>query len=212
MKGLLMKEFMILKKSIGSYLLLTVFFVFMALYMRSTFYIQGVLIISMSMQITSTMIYDSNSGWDKYVLTMPLNRRLIVLSKYVLTLLLLVAALLLGTGMSLVFTVVFSSIDATISSILGVSAALFLLLLFVYSILLPLIFKIGVEKSRIFMFLIIFIPVILVLEVVPALPEIVVEFANSHLILLAAGAAVILMAFYCASYFVSLSIYRKEEF
>ena len=117
------------------------------------------------------MTYDHMAGWDKYVLTMPVDRKTVVLSKYITTLLWAVIALVVGGVSGVALSQVPAVKGEGLPEILAVSAALFCMALFIYGIMLPLIFKFGVERARSFMFIVILIPVAAVIGLSKIIPE-----------------------------------------
>lgn len=83
MSGLLVKEYYTLRRYFKQYILLYIFFGVISIYMESLIYFQAMVTMSMSMLIFTGMSYDAMAGWDKFVMTMPVSRKEVVLSKYV---------------------------------------------------------------------------------------------------------------------------------
>ena len=100
----------------------------------------------------TALAYDERSNWEQMAAVMPYSTRDIVLGKYVFGWLCIAAAavlsLLLQAALSLVSSRVFSPAMMVMSALGG---------LCILSISLPVMFRFGVEKGRMAMFLIIFL-------------------------------------------------------
>ena len=162
MSGLLVKEYYTLRRYFKQYILLYIFFGVISIYMESLIYFQAMVTMSMSMLIFTGMSYDAMAGWDKFVMTMPVSRKEVVLSKYVSCVIYAASALII----SIIFSVIVNSIhpigNSSLMPMLAMAATLCCLIFIIYSILLPMIFKLGVEKTRILMIAIIMIPIFII--------------------------------------------------
>lgn len=213
MSGLLVKEFSVLKRYGRQYVILFIFFAAFSFYLKSPTYMQSMLTMVLAMLTFTGMTYDHMAGWDKYVLTMPVERKTVVLSKYITTLLWAVIALVIGGVSGVVLSQVPAVKGEGLPEILAVSAALFCMALFIYGIMLPLIFKFGVERARSFMFIVILIPVAAVIGLSKIIPEQMIHsFLNNYALFLIIGIAVFCIALYMISYVISVKIYAKKEF
>lgn len=212
MTGLLSKEFYTLKRYALSYGAALVMFLMLSIMMGSAMYLQSMLTMSLGMLTLTGMTYDKMYGWDKLVLTMPVKRSQIVLSKYIANIIMGIVALTLSTGIGVV-VVHFFKMEEESSEILLITAVLLLaVLLLVYAIILPLIYKMGVERARIFMVMVVMVPVLFISLIVDYIPESWILFIGEHVVLsgsLFVGAAVLC---YVVSYFVSVKIYKAKEF
>ena len=163
MSGLLAKEYYVLRRYMRQYVFLFIFFGALSIYMNSVTYFQAMVTMSMSMLIFTGMSYDAASGWDRFVLTMPVSRKDVVRSKYVSCLIYAVIAIGASTLCSIIINTIYPMEDGVLM-VLGIVAVTLLCLIFIiYSILLPMIFKLGVEKSRILMIAVIMIPIFIML-------------------------------------------------
>ena len=102
----------------------------------------------------TAMAYDERSKWDQLAAMMPYSVRDIVLSKYLLGWLCCGTAALFSLLVQLVQTVLGSPLAAfsPTDNLIGFCASLYVL-----SITLPLMFRFGVERGRLVMFLLIFL-------------------------------------------------------
>lgn len=204
MRGLILKDLMNLKRHSRIYLVLIIFYFILGVLggNKDMFNIMMVMGVAVMLPITA-LAYDERSKWDKYALTMPISRNKLVLSKYILTLILLVAAFIVCVLTSIFFT------DTSFTEIVLVNLVTFSIGILMMSFILPIMFKFGVEKGRILMMIILFTPtaIIMLLSKV-GVSNINEETLNMYINYLPIVAIVILIL----SVFISLSINRKKEF
>ena len=147
MKGLLLKDFYQVIRYCRSYLLICLVFLGLSLFAPDSnafFTVYPCLLASM---IPVTLIsYDTASRWEVMSLTLPYSRFQLVTAKYLVGLLCEMAVLLLTVlcqGLNMAAAGVFSATE------LGeLGATLFTISLLLPALMLPLIFKLGVEKGR----------------------------------------------------------------
>ena len=141
MKALLKKDIFCVLKSMKVFLLVIALFAVIPGYSASSF-----AIIYAAMLPLTALAYDERSKWDVLAATMPYSPRQIVLSKYTLGLLGVLAALMLTLAAQAVTNP--GRFDGeTIFSMLCIACVGVLMLL----ISLPLAFRFGVEKGRLFL-------------------------------------------------------------
>ncbi|NLN15583.1 MAG: ABC-2 transporter permease [Tissierellia bacterium] len=161
MKGLILKDIYNLRRSLNTFI---IFILAYSIFSYATGNIAMLMVMSvflMSSMAISSIVYDDLAKWDIYALTMPVTRRQMVLSKYILQLLLsLISALTAGFCALLVTSLRGDLIG--LSTILDISLdayIAFLASLVYLSVNLPLIYKFGVEHARLLMFGTLFIPI-----------------------------------------------------
>ncbi|MGI6366345.1 MAG: ABC-2 transporter permease [Bacillota bacterium] len=202
MKGLILKDLLNLKAQYKVFVVMILFFVVFAL-MGDSHDTLGVILTMITIMLPITALaYDERSQWDKYALTMPVSRRDLVLSKYLLGLLL--------AGASLIVNIAFQILSGpgltgtAVSSCLGGGCGA----IFALSLILPVMFKFGVEKGRLVLMLAMFFPLgIMFLGRGKNLPMPGPEVM--HILPYAAGAALVLIFLF--SLVISLRIYRFKE-
>lgn len=152
MIGLLLKDFYSLRQYGKTMLFMLVFFAFLSAGMDNpaSFFGGFMIIMSMMMAIYS-FSYDNLAKWDRFGLSLPVTRTEVVAGKYLLCLLLCLLGDILSFLLSSVI-LTFKPVEGFglkehLYSLIGISAVG----IFLFSILLPLIFKFGVEKSRLFL-------------------------------------------------------------
>lgn len=212
MSGLLVKEYYTLRRYLKQYILLFIFFGVLSVYLDSAIYFQAMVTMSMCMLVFTGMSYDSTAGWDKYVMTMPVSRKDVVLSKYVSCVIYAASAIVVSTVFSIIINRIHPMEDGGLMLMTTVAATLLCLIFIIYSILLPMIFKLGVEKTRILMIAVIMIPVFAILGTAEYMPESVLDFIEQHAAIFGAAGVIMSVLIYSISYFISMSIFSKKEF
>ncbi len=209
MRGLLLKDLINLKTYGRSVILIvTVFTAFAFFSDDSSFTTTFISILFAIMAITS-MSYDELAKWNIYALSMPISRKELVLEKYLLAFILVC----LGVAISLII--------AVIPVFMGNKADLLMLMLTVLTsgsvalimltILLPLVYKFGIEKSRIILFIVLFIPSIL-LAILAQTGLIMPNKATDILIItLLQILPIVALVLFVASYFISVAIFNNKE-
>ena len=100
MIGLILKDIYNLKKQSKIYLILLVFYFFMGMANRSISMFGTMLSVLAAMLPVTAMAYDEKNNWERYALTMPLSRKDMVLSRYILGLLFAFIAFIISMASS----------------------------------------------------------------------------------------------------------------
>ena len=202
MKGIVVKDLLTLKSSMKTVVLIVVLFGVMGAKSGSAYMSTFASVYAAILPMTC-MAFDERSRFNRYAVIMPVNLRDIVLSKYVVGLILAVAATVVATAMT-----VFAggSIGETVAASIAIPMVY-------HSILLPLMFKFGVEKSRIIVLAGVVVPAVGIsfLEesgrlngVINALDSVQVSSALAY-------GAMVLIVIYTASVLISLAVCRNKE-
>ena len=150
MKGLILKDLYTLKGYGKQYFLVFAFMVLWAVFMKTPGFITIYAVMMGSMLVVSTMSVDESTSFERYVLTMPINTRTLVKSKYILLLITTLAGLLVSLAFYLIITmttIVKENLFVPVDEWAGVLAAVTLFIV-ADAIALPFMFKLGAEKSR----------------------------------------------------------------
>ena len=166
MIGLIAKDFLVMRKTLMSYLTLVVLYIVLAYLdlFDYGFIIAFIQVVLATLPI-SAFAYDELAKWDRYAMSLPLGRSGVVRARYLFVLaltLLTVAAGLAGTAL-LYLTHQSDPLEMFVT--LMVSTTIGLL---IPTILLPLSYKLGPERARPFLYAIVFIPTIAVVLLVKA--------------------------------------------
>lgn len=148
MKAFIKKDLLLVKGNFKT--IFVVFLVFTVMSFQKEMNISFLLSLISVMIFMTTFSYDEYNKWDAYAITLPGGRRNLVKGKYMATVLILLITTILSALVSMIGSSVDHSmnIENILSTLLGSVAGVVLLL----SILYPLIFKYGIEKGRIGLF------------------------------------------------------------
>ena len=209
MKGLLLKDFLMIKGNVRSVLLFLVVFCLIALE-GNDFLLFVPALISFMMFMT-TFSYDEYNKWDPYAITLTVKRKEIVFAKYLGSFILLFFSLIITFLVALGIGIYNQNFDLqkTFTLLLGCGASI----LFLQDIVYPLFIKFGVEKGRIGLFVGIFLLSFLLgwilKNVSISIPQDIYSFVVSYLPWIL---AVFLLILTIGSYEISKKIYTKKEF
>lgn len=211
MKGLILKDLLNLKGNVKFILLFIIMFGFMSsLGDGNVNNFIGVIIVLCTTMIVSTFSYDDLNKWDSYVLTMPIKRNDIVLSKY-LTMLIFS---FIGVLVSLIVSVIIGYFKNTLvlNETLLINALILSVSVCFGSLILPLVYKFGTERARLLMILCFLVPT-LALLVFKSILENISSPISIEIIFntLAYSLPFIATFLFVVSYFISSKIYSKKE-
>ena len=160
MTGLIMKDILVMRKALTSYLFIMVLYAVMALLdiFNFGFIITFVQVMLMVLPITA-FAYDEQAKWDRYAMSLPLGRSKVVGARYLFVLVLALCTFSLALfGIAIISLLQQEDLVEMLLTLM-VSASIGLL---VPAIILPLNYKLGAERARPYLYTVIFIPVIVV--------------------------------------------------
>ncbi len=164
------------------------------------------------MIMISSFSYDNYNKWDAYSISLPNGRKNSVKSKYITTILLTLIVSIITTLLSFAISYVNNktiNYEQILVTMLGVIFGTLLVLTFMY----PIIYKFGVEKARIGIFLLVFGIVIIgsLLANYIDLSNVLkfLSFLEDYLIIILIMVAIIMVY---VSYKISEKIFIKKEF
>lgn len=149
MKGLLLKDFKLVKLQKNFFFMIIAVAVGLTIINNDATFMLGFLTFVMSMFTLSTISYDEFDNGNAFLFTLPVSRKSYVVEKYVFS-------LLLGGGswvLAVLFAVVFSIIQGTVSvlEVVMAAVAIFMIMLMIQAAMIPFQLKFGGEKGRIAM-------------------------------------------------------------
>lgn len=153
MLGLIKKDILMIKSNFKVFGILLIFYIIMAF--NGQMDLSFLLPFMSIMIMISTFSYDEYNKWNAYACTLPNGRKNVVLAKYLSTLIMIIITTIIITISSIIISYTRTKIinyDEIFGTILGVTFATVLLEAIFY----PSIYKFGVEKSRIGIFVVIF--------------------------------------------------------
>ena len=138
MKGLILKDLLILKNQMRNILIVILGFIILSLIMKNYFYIAFIIPFYIVMFVISTFSYDELNNSNTYIVALPYDRKTIVKSRYLLSLISIITAFLIGLILSLIIPMFNSNMDfmstfaSTSASIIEVILVIALLMPFFY--------------------------------------------------------------------------------
>lgn len=208
MNGLIRKDLLLIKGSLKTAVLLFIVFILLAINGNGNFaFIPAFISVMLFM---STFSYDEFNHFDAYAITMPNGKASIVKAKYIASIILVLIACLVTFVICFVIGYIQNNLDLNelFYTILGSGFAITLFQALIY----PFIFKFGIEKGRIGIFIGVFLIVAIIgyiLEKGIQLPTNVITFVNQYFLILC---PVILIICLFISYIISKRIYLKKQF
>jgi len=161
MTGLILKDFLVLRKAILSYVGVIVIYAVLAFFdiFQFSFIISFLQIMLMVMPL-SAVAYDEQAKWDRYAMALPIGRSAVVRARYLFVVLL--SLLVLAVGLATAAVLWIARLEDPVEFILTalVTAAIGLL---IPSILLPLSYKLGAERARPYLYAIVLIPTVAIM-------------------------------------------------
>ena len=218
MKAMLYADWLNFRQSLRSMLLILVVFAFAAFaWSGPMFFIMIVVMLSIMLPAT-LCASDQAYGWDKLSLSLPILRREVVGSKYLIGLLANLALCALAAAMTVIYSAVDASVPLT-ENLLGLFCGEIISLLLM-GLMLAITFKFGVEKSRYMLIAVVWIPILVMAAIVKLdiIPGMVEAFDQGFNQLVAAPTCLPLavsllacLALYVAFYAVSVHTYQQKE-
>lgn len=209
MIGLIKKDLLMIKNNLK--LVSIIFIVFFIMAIQGEVELSFVPAMISVMLFMSTFSYDEYNKWDAYAITLPNGRNNVVLSKYLATLILITISIIITIGLNIIVGLINNNLDY--ESILSTMSGCFFGIILIEAIIYPFIFKYGIEKGRIGLFIGSFILVALIsliskTENINKLTNIISFFEAYWYIIL----PILFTAFLYLSYRISNKIYLKKEF
>ena len=188
MKGLLLKDFYLLKRFGRIYALMLVAYTIISLFADSAGFIMGINVSMFSLLPFTLISQDSACRWEGYAVTSPVSRRDIAVEKYIV-----VAGMwVIGLVITLAVGVITNLIDPEsfpMEETWGTMVGLTVMIFVNNSITIPALLKFGPEKARFVMMGALIIPMIGVVALIEIIPE---ALGMAGILLGAAGVLLIL--------------------
>lgn len=222
MKGLIIKDLLQLKSYFKTLIIFMFIFVCVSLEPENTS-TDGILTIMMTLGLgmfgMATFSYDEMAKANKYILTFPLTKKEVVLSKYVLQIILTLTGAILGSILSVIISLVLSKNIPNFIDLISIALGGLFGIGLVESIQMPCFYKMGAEKGRIYMFIITVIVAFIAGGIITLGEKVINNFSidlNSISNVLETFLPLVLLGLvlleYFISYKISYKIYSKKEF
>ena len=148
MTGLILKDFLILRKTLRTYLLFLVVYVGLAFSgVWSPEFVSGFVMILTAMLPMNVFSYDKQAKWDTYGLALPVGRTKTVAARYICSLLLCLASVVLVTAAGLVMYAAGRLENPGEYLITGAVCGLIAVLM--NAVMLPFLYKFGPDRARV---------------------------------------------------------------
>lgn len=222
MKAMLYADWMNFRQSIRSILFVLVVFALSAFAFSGPMFFNFTVVFLSIMVPTTLFAADQAYGWNRLSLSMPILRRDVVGSKFVIGALVNVVLLAVSTVLTVVYVLAGATgnpsaeLMENLAGILACEAIAFLMM----GILMALSFKFGIEKGRYIIMACVWVPVlgVFLLERLPWFETPLHAAGNwlntageVQISLLLAAALAAALAVYAVCYFISVRIYQKKE-
>ena len=216
MKGLIIKDLCVLKNQMKTLLLVLAFFIIFSIINEDATFILFLVPFYMIMILITTFNYDEFNKWDSYCNSLPLSRKEIVKSKYILFNATSLIVLILGILASFIIPsfIENTTFESLFASIIGVAFGICL----VISLLIPFYYKFGSSKGRIMLFLCIVLLALLIGAITSLdifnnkeLMNIINSLNNLSLGMFTLLLIIVTVIIMTISYYISVRIYNNKE-
>lgn len=210
MKSLILKDLYCIRgyfKQVGLVLLLMSG---MGIVMRSMSVVSFMLVFMSMSLVQSCMYMDEKNKWERYALTLPIRKKDVVKSKYILLLLMGGAAEVFAILLNMTISILFHMkvLEAVVAA-----AVVFVVYLYVFSLSIPASFKLGADKARYIVMAVIVIPSVLLSVLVRLFPSLnEISPTDAQVMGFCLGGVLMGILLFLVSYRVSLRIYGEKEF
>lgn len=209
MLGLIKKDFLQIKNN--SKLIIVMLFVFFIMALQGEFDVSFIPPFIVVMLFMTTFSYDEYNKWNSYAITLPSGRKSIVKSKYIASLILVIITVIIAFLLNFLVSIINNKMDFV--NIISIMMGSMFATILIQSIMYPFIFKFGMEKGRIALFVLSFI----IVGIVGLFSEVLNVNVSKNVILLFNNYWFVFIPLVCIvglliSYKISENIYLKKEF
>ena len=152
MSGLIVKDFLILRKTLRSYLLILAIYVAVAFlgYWPDSF-VGGFMMVMVAMLPMNVFAYDKQAKWDVYGLSLPVGRTKTVAARYLAVLIMFAASAVLTTVLGVALNIA-GRMEERLEEYLLSCAICVVIAMLINAVMLPLLYKFGPERARMMFF------------------------------------------------------------
>ena len=152
MTGLILKDLLILRKTLRSYLLILAIYVAVAFAgYWSASSVGGFMMVMVAMLPMNVFAYDKQAKWDVYGLSLPVGRTKTVAARYLAVLIMFAASAVLTTVLGVALNIA-GRMEERLEEYLLSCAICVVIAMLINAIMLPLLYKFGPEQARIMLF------------------------------------------------------------
>lgn len=209
MKGLLLKDLYMANKYCRAFLLIVFVFIGSSFFGDNSIFFTTYPIMISGMIPVTLLGYDERSKWSEYCETLPYSKAMIVSEKYLIGLILQICVIILSAISQAVRMNISNSFS--LSSFMTLTSLLIILSLITPSLIMPFMFKYGVEKGRIVYYITIgvFCAGIFAVQSLTKnnISEYTAKITGSYIFIILAAC----IALYAISWYMSVRFYSKRE-
>lgn len=157
MLGFMLKDVYAMKKQIKIVLLISLFYVGISIVNKNIAFLSFLVLFADMGLILATFSYDDKGHWEKYARILPISYQKMVLSRYT-------EVLIVNGAMFVIFmpiTIFLKEPGQEMLEVISLMVTAICAGIILLSIMFPIIYKVGIEKARIMVFILVFIPVFL---------------------------------------------------
>ena len=218
MSGLIVKDFLILRKTLRSYLLILAIYVAVAFAGSwSASFVGGFMMVMVAMLPMNVFAYDKQAKWDVYGLSLPVGRTKTVAARYLAVLIMFAASAVLTTVLGVAMSIA-GRMEVSLGEYMLSCAICVVVAMLVNATMLPFLYKFGPEGARIMFFGV--MGVIALVAVVFLIPLGGLEWLKSleiaeptfaQAVLVPAAAALASLALLAVSFLLSRHFYGSKD-
>ena len=212
MKGLLLKDIYTLKATLRIYAVMTVVYRVIGVVFDNMSFLYTVFVLATTVVPMSAVAYDERCTWCRYSSILPVSRAQLAISKYILGL------VCMGFCILSAFSAFFFSENMIFAEFLATSVSTSCVAIIYMSLAIPVMYKLGAEKSRVAIFVILIVPALLIFggaylvtKFNFKIPPAILSLLTNDTALLAA-IVLISLVLLAVSMAISVSIYKKRDF
>ena len=211
MIGLILKDLIQMKRILKTLAGLALIYILIAFFQGSSEIVITLSVVVCVITGVNTLALDEQSKWNQYALTLPFDRASLVIGKYIM----LFIMACISSAAVMLLELCINRMAGGISDLLVVGLGAFMGSLISTSLLLPFMYKFGIERGRYVLMAVVMIPFLLALLgekagitlTVPALDN-AAQFVNRNPWIL----LVMALAFVMVSMLISVMICKKKEY
>ncbi len=216
-KGLLVKDFLLLKSYIRNIIIcIGLFATIIFSDSSSDMSIVGVMMIMLlfSMLVLTTFSYDERQHADRYLLTLPISRKDMVIEKYILAVITLIMGVVIGTLISMGLTYFLLGKSPNLEEMFSATMGCMVAVVFLQAVQIPCIYKWGAEKGRMQIYIVGMIVFVIGILLSTFAPKLQLDFSvfNNYDFLIPVFFLILMALFYFVSYKLSNKIVNKKDF
>ena len=209
MNSFILKDIISLKGYSKTLAIIIAFFTIVTFTNDEPSFLSGMIILLMSMLPITSFSYDQHAKWDLFSQTLPISKKQSVLGKYVLGVITIGIGALLATVLN-VAVALLKSLELDLLYLVEGNGLIALVALLYISILLPLVYRFGVEKSRMLMIVVLAIPSVIAIGLSKA-GIIFTTFDEIAPAILFVGGFIFVVCAMLISYVTSVRIYMNKD-